>query len=416
MEATIPFTDMVFSLDPPVTKGTPMTTCFDSLHRDFHGKVGGLVEVVLSYYRDRPHLGCPERHLLHVRRWFLAGAWRRLSWVERASQGLCQTAGPSQTHQGSSLTQSCLVQSRRSGARSKCSSSQVCSPVEKREQLEASVAPLSSPPCRLCPRCCVSQSWTFQKAPIWMCLNWFLPRCMKIWSCSWRFRTRGMWAVRKKKVMPPCRQNFLVVFLEKTRGPIAWFYASLSSFPPCCIWFPWNSGAFVYGFAHFFIEYEQSHSFWFLFHLTLLVPSSESTAKPRLGLESVTVFVAIRPVFSPHCFPKLCTSGKFSMPFFIVPSLTRQRAVIIGFRLVWLDQRKEVVEISIDLNLQTLAAIWLISWSSIMPLAVTIWYSPNVKKVVDGDETTNKTRGHDLCNIQEDKKWDWNLKAMSVCP
>lgn len=68
MEATIPFTDMVFSLDPPVTKGAPMTTGFDSLLRDFHGKVGGLVEVVLSYYRDRPHLGCPERHLLHVRR------------------------------------------------------------------------------------------------------------------------------------------------------------------------------------------------------------------------------------------------------------------------------------------------------------------------------------------------------------
>lgn len=137
-----------------------------------------------------------------------------------------------------------------------------------------------------------------------------------------------------KKAMPPCRQNFLVVFLEKTCGPIAWFYASLSSFPPCCIWFPWNSGAFVYGFAHFFIEYEQSHSFWFLFHLTLFVPSSESTAKPRLGLESVTVFVAIRPVFSPHCFPKLCTSGKFTMPFFIVPSLTQQRAIIICFRLV----------------------------------------------------------------------------------
>lgn len=164
MEATIPFTDMLFSLNLPVTKGTPMTTCFDSHQRDSHGKVGGVVEVVLSYYRDLPYLGCPERSLLHVRRGFLAGAWRRLPWVERASQGLCQNADPSQTHQGSSSTQSCLVQSGKSGVWSKCSSSQVYSPVEKREQLAVFIAPLSFPSCRL-PVLLSSQSWAFQKAP-----------------------------------------------------------------------------------------------------------------------------------------------------------------------------------------------------------------------------------------------------------
>lgn len=126
-----------------------MTTCFDSHQRDPHGKVDGVVEVILSYYRDLPYLGCPQRYLLHVRRGFLAGAWRRLPWVERASQGLCQNAGPSQTHQGSSSTQSCLVQSGKSGVWSKCSSSQVYSPVEKREQLDVFIAPLSFPSCRL---------------------------------------------------------------------------------------------------------------------------------------------------------------------------------------------------------------------------------------------------------------------------
>lgn len=139
---------------------------------------------------------------------------------------------------------------------------------------------------------------------------------------------------KERKAMPPCRQNCLGVFLEKTCGPIAWFYVSLSSIPPCCIWFPWNSEPL------FIVLPKPSQSMrkatlpgpcstWLF-----LVPSSESTAKPSLALESVTVFVAIRPVFSPHCFPKLCTSGKFTIPFFIVPSLTKQRAIIICFRLV----------------------------------------------------------------------------------
>lgn len=125
------------------------------------GLSGGGCEVpLLLYYRDVSYPSCQSLLLLHGKRGCLVGVWRRLPWDERVLQGLCQNAGPSQTHHGSPLMKGCLVKSRKIEAWSKCSSSQVYAPVGKREQFENFKMPLSF----LLLTCCPSQLCVLHKA------------------------------------------------------------------------------------------------------------------------------------------------------------------------------------------------------------------------------------------------------------
>lgn len=81
--------------------------------------------------RGTSYPGLQTQNLLHGRKRCLAGGQRRLPWAGTASRGLFQNAGPLPTHHDYSLAPAGLVQSGKSEAWSKFSSSPVNSPVER---------------------------------------------------------------------------------------------------------------------------------------------------------------------------------------------------------------------------------------------------------------------------------------------